>query len=156
MQPTMGKPSLLYHGSQIYVPVLTPHQAHDGLSDVGTADGVFATPHRELALVFALGGIPDEQGRITRLVQSIDPVRVIFLEGRPNRGGKGYLYTVDSATFHPLDDMQWISHEAVVPLHVEEINVDDYLYIVQAVTDEDRAALLAKFNQEQRRPQEPT
>lgn len=149
----MDKPAHLYHGSQVNVTVLTSHQAHDGLSDVGTADGVFATPHRELALVFALGAVPDEQGRITRLVQSIDPVRVIFLEGQPHRGGKGYLYMVDSATFQPLDDMQWISNEAVVPLLVEEINVDDYLYLVQVVTDEERTALLTTFNQEQRRLQ---
>lgn len=152
----MGKPEVLYHGSQAHVSVLTPHQAFDGLSDAGTATGVFATPIRELALVFALGAIPDAQGRTTRLVQSINPIRVIFLEGRPNRGGKGYLYTVDSATFQPLDNAQWISHQEVIPLHVEQIDVDDYLDVVQVVTDEERAALLATFNQEQRRPSEPT
>lgn len=152
----MDKPPHLFHGSQVSVPVLKPQRAHDGLSAAGTATGVFATPYRELALVFALGAIPDAQGRITRLVQSIQPLRVIFLEGRPNHGGKGYLYTVDSTAFHALDDAQWISHEAVVPLHIEQIDVADYLYLVQAVTDEERAALLATFNQEQRRPQEPT
>lgn len=146
----MDKPPILYHGSQEKIDVLLPHDAFDGLSDVGTATGIFATPHRELALVFALGAIPDTQGRITRLVQSVDPMRVICLEGRPNCGGKGYLYTVDSATFRRLDDAQWISDEAVIPLHVEEINVDDYLHMVEVVTDEQRATLLAEFNQEQR------
>lgn len=149
----MDKPILLYHGSQANVSVLMPHQAFDGLSDAGTATGIFATPYRELALVFALGAIPDEQGRITRFVQSIHPIRVIFLEGQPNRGGKGYIYTLDSDTFQPLDDAQWISHQEVLPLHVEEINVDDHMNIVQFVTDEERAAILATFNQEQRRPE---
>jgi hypothetical protein len=147
----MNKPNFLFHGSQAKVTVLLPNQAYDGLSDVGTANGVFATSNRELALIFALGCIPDEQGRITRFVQSIDPIQVIFLEGKPNRGGKGYLYTLDCNKFEQLDDFQWVSYEEVTPLQTEEIIVNEYLHLVKEVTEQEKIDLLKLFNQDQRK-----
>lgn len=147
----MNKPPFLYHGSHIKTDVLLPHQAFDGLSDIGTAHGVFATPYRELALVFALGAKPDAHGRITRLVQSLDPINVVFLEGTPNVGGTGYIYVVESTSFEQLDDAQWISRKAVQPISVEEIHVDDHLNIVQYVDEVSKKELLSEFDHKQRR-----
>ncbi len=129
------KPKYLYHGSDERVDVLVPHQAEDSLNEAGSQYGVFATSNRDVALAFALGAVPDEAGRVTRVIRSLNPVKMIFIQGRPNLGGRGYLYKMSSEGFEQVDELQWVCRESVKPLEVLEINVDDYPHLYQLATD---------------------
>ncbi len=103
----------------------------------GSRLGVYATPDREIALAFALGAIPDKNGRVTRVMLGINPVQLIYVEGHPNLGGKGYLYQLRSDRFEQIDALQWVSQEPVTPVDIMEINVDDYLYLFRYPTADD-------------------
>lgn len=137
----MDKPKYLYHGSSECFNILQPYQTHDALSQAASQNAVFATPIRDAAIAFALGAVPDEHGRVTRVICSMEPVEMLFLEGRPNLGGKGYLYTVLADEFEPLDAVQWICRHPVKPLEVVEINVDDYVHLFRYATEEEKRAL---------------
>ncbi len=133
-----NKPKYLYHGSDERLDVLVPHQAEDSLNEAGSQYGVFATSNRDVASAFALGAVPDEAGCVTRVICSLNPVQMIFIQGRPNLGGKGYLYTVSSEGFEQVDELQWVCRESVKPLEVLEINVDDYSHLYRFATDAEK------------------
>ncbi len=137
-KPHPNKPKYLYHGSDERVDVLVPHQADDALNEAGSQYGVFATSNRDVALAFALGAVPDEAGCVTRVVRSLNPVKMIFIQGRPNLGGKGYLYTVSSEGFEQVDELQWVCRESVKPLEVLEISVGDYSHLYRFATDAEK------------------
>lgn len=141
----MGKPKYLYHGSSERVDVLLPHQAQDFLEEVGTQHGIFATPNRDVALAFALGAVPDNTGGITRVITSLNPVKMVFLQGHPNFGGKGYLYTLSSDEFEEVNPLQWLCRKSVTPLETLEINVDDYLHLFRYATEEEKRKLEREF-----------
>ncbi len=92
----MVKPEFLYHGSSILVDVLKPHQAYDWDNERGRMFGVYATSNRDVATAFALGAVPDESGSISRMIrkQDSEPIKMVFVYGSPNLGGKGYSHFI--------------------------------------------------------------
>ncbi len=103
----------------------------------GSRLGVYATPNRQVALAFAMGSIPDENGRVTKVMLGLNPVQMIYVEGHPNLGGKGYLYTMLNEDFEQVDELQWVSQKPVTPLEILEFNVDDYNHMFRHPTKED-------------------
>lgn len=85
----------LYHGSSGYYKTLIPRQAYDTGFEEGCKNAVYATTNRNMALAFALGAIPDQNGEIERVMLPEFGDRMIFEKGTPNYGGKGYLYVLD-------------------------------------------------------------
>ncbi len=103
----MDKPEFLYHGSSNRVDILIPYQSADFLNASGSQNAVLATTNRDVALAFALGTVPDETGDdVTRVILSLDPVKMIFVRGCPNLGGKGYLYNLAGDKFDQVDSAQ--------------------------------------------------
>ena len=139
----MNQPKHLYHGSSKRVDVLVPHQAEDFLNPAGSEYGVWATSNRDVALTFALGAVPDETGAVIRVMrpQDLNPIRMVFVQGHPNFGGKGYLYTVSSQGFEHVGGEVWICQNPVTPVEVLEINVDDYLRLFRYATEEEKREL---------------
>jgi hypothetical protein len=134
----MKKPALLYHGSMKRVDILLSSQSVDWLSRDGNQCGVYATADREIALAFALGWVPDEAGNCSRMIKGPDK-RMVFVDGRPNLGGKGYLYVLPPDRFRCLPgSKQWVCSEPVRPLEIIEINVDDYVHLFRYATDEEK------------------
>lgn len=133
----MKKPRFLFHGSSTKVDTLQPHQAEDWLSEAGRLFGVYATDIRDIAIAFALGAVPDESGAVSRMMrkQDLNPVRMVYLKGHPNFGGKGYLYKLHPKGFKPMGEHQWVSTQSVTPLEVIEFRVDDYLHLFRYASD---------------------
>ena len=57
---------LLYHGSTAKYDTLIPHQAYDTGFEEGCQNAVYATTSEAMAICFALGAVPDENGEIER------------------------------------------------------------------------------------------
>lgn len=121
----------LYHGSSGYYKTLMPHQAYDTGFKEGCKNAVYATTNKNMALAFALGAIPDQNGEIERVMLPEYGDKMIFEKGTPNYGGKGYLYVLDKEKFQHAMGTQWVCFEEVEPIEIQEINVDDYLYLCQ-------------------------
>ena len=119
----------LYHGSSGYFKVLIPHQAYDTGFEEGCKKAVYATTSKNMALGFALGAIPNQNGEVERLMMPEYGDTMIFEKGQPNYGGKGYLYVLDKAKFQHSMGTQWISFDKIKPLDIIEINVNDYLHL---------------------------
>lgn len=117
----------LYHGSSIRCDILLPHQAVDSGFEEGCQNAVYATSDKNMALAFALGARPNKNGEIERVMLPEYGDRMIFEKGTPNYGGKGYLYILDKARFKHALGTQWVCSEAVKPVEIIEINVDDHL-----------------------------
>jgi hypothetical protein len=134
----------IYHGSSINAKILQPHQASDWLSAIGNLKGVYATSNRDLALAFSLGAIPDESGSVSRYIKgkNNEPLKMVYVLGHPNFGGKGYLYVLRKENFIHLKGTIWISRTAVKPLQTIEINVDDYLHLFRYATKKEKEAIL--------------
>ena len=144
--PQQKRPLLLFHGSTSRHEVLITKQAHDMGDSRGCKQGIYATPIREQALMFTLGIVPDEKGRRFAMAgRAPFPMKLIYVYGRPNVGGKGYLYTLDPSSFREVALYQWVAEGPVSPLDIQEINVDDYLYLVAAVTKDDWKWLRNRF-----------
>ena len=133
------KPRFLFHGSSIKVDVLQPHRAEDWMSEVGRFYGVYATHLRDVAIAFALGAVPDESGAVSRIIgkHDLNPVKMLYVRGHPNFGGKGYLYELDSRGFDKVSGTQWVCDRPVIPIKVIEINVDDYLHLFRYASEEE-------------------
>ena len=119
----------LYHGSSGYYHVLVPHQAYDTGFQEGCKNAVYATSNKNMALAFALGAIPNKDGEIERVMLPEYGDVMVFEKGTPNYGGKGYLYVLDKSKFQHALGTQWVCFEDIVPLEIQEINVDDYLHL---------------------------
>ncbi|MCM1039168.1 MAG: hypothetical protein NC434_07585 [Ruminococcus sp.] len=117
----------LYHGSSIKCEVLVPHQAIDTGFAEGCQNAVYATSDKNMALAFALGARPDENGELERVMLPEYGNIMVFEKGTPDYGGKGYLYILDKAGFQHALGTQWVSFKAVKPIKIIEINVDDHL-----------------------------
>jgi hypothetical protein len=130
--------------------VLLPHQAEDFLNPAGSQYGVWATSNRDIALAFALGAVPDETGSVARIMrpQDLNPVKMVYIQGHPNFGGKGYLYAVLSEGFEHVAGEIWICRESVTPLEILEINVDDYLHLFRYATEEEKREMQCEFEAE--------
>lgn len=134
----MKKPRFLYHGSSERVDVLMPQQAQDWRHKEGSENGIYATSSRNVALAFALGAVPGETGSVSRVMGGHNPVKMVFVEGHPKFGDKGYLYTVSSEGFEYLGGTAWMNREPVTPMEVLEIKVDDYLHLFRYATAEEK------------------
>lgn len=119
----------LYHGSSGYYDILIPHQAYDTGFQQGCKNAVYATSNKNMALAFALGAIPNKDGEIERVMLPEYGDVIVFEKGTPNYGGKGYLYVLDKSKFQHALGTQWVCFEEIVPLEIQEINVDDYLHL---------------------------
>ncbi len=132
----MEKPRYLYHGSTKLFDIVMPFQAYDWGYAEGCQDAVFATSNRDIAIAFAMGAVPDEQGKIGRLMDPEygDEIRMIFYQGHPDFGGKGYVYKLLSEGFVYTRGTQWVNPNPVKPVEISVINVDDYLYLFRYAT----------------------
>ena len=139
----LKKLRVLFHGSSIKVDVLQPHQAEDGMSEAGRYYGVYATDLRDAAIAFALGAVPDEAGAVSRVIgkHDLNPVKMVFVRGHPNFGGKGYLYELDPSGFKKVSSTQWVCDREITPIKVIEINVDDYLHLFRYASEEEKRAI---------------
>lgn len=120
-------PQILYHGSPIKCDILIPHQAYDTGFETGCRNAVYATDSKAMAICFALGVAPDENGEIEREMMPEYGERIIFHKGTPNYGQKGYIYVLDGSNFVHAMGTQWVCFDEVKPIEMIEINVDDYL-----------------------------
>jgi hypothetical protein len=148
---TPQKPEYLYYGSSECFDVIPPSQAYDLGQKKGTRNVVYATSIRDIALAYALGVVPDENGqhdRVRSYKYGIE-VKMIFHKGHPNFGGKGYVYRFSSKGFIHAGGTQWVSPSPVTPLEVTEINVDDYLYLFRYATEEEKRQIVENFSERQ-------
>jgi len=139
----MKRPQYLYHGGSEKVDVLMPHQADDWRCEQGCHFGVYATSNRDVALAFVLGGVPDETGTCSRVIREQDrnPLRMVFVRGHPNFGGKGYLYKLSSEGFRHVGGDQWVCERPVTPVEITEIEVDDHLHLFRYAAEYERAEI---------------
>ncbi len=131
----MDRPAFLYHGSPVRLDRLEPRPARGVGPEHDMLTAVYATHHRAVAIAFALGSMPDEEGHVSwtldldKLDEGGHP-RIVYTAGGPRLGATGYVYIVPSDTFEPVDDRQWVSFVPVTPASVEAISVDEYLHWV--------------------------
>ena len=119
----------LYHGSSGYFDKLIPQQAYDIGFEEGCKKAVYATSNRNMALAFALGSVPNKNGEIERVMMPEFGDIMVFEKGTPNYGGKGYLYVLDKKKFQHAMGSQWVCFEEIEPIEIQEIDVNDYLYL---------------------------
>ena len=119
----------LYHGSSGYFDKLIPQQAYDIGFEEGCKKAVYATSNKNMALAFALGAVPNKNGEIERVMMPEFGDIMVFEKGTPNYGGKGYLYVLDKKKFQHAIGSQWVCFEEIEPIEIQEIKVDDYLYL---------------------------
>lgn len=119
----------LYHGSSGYFDKLIPQQAYDIGFEEGCKKAVYATSNKNMALAFALGSVPNKNGEIERVMMPEFGDIMVFEKGTPNYGGKGYLYVLDKKKFQHAMGSQWVCFEEIEPIEIQEIEVDDYLYL---------------------------
>lgn len=119
----------LYHGSSGYFEKLIPRQAYDIGFEEGCKKAVYATSNKNMALAFALGAVPNKNGEIERVMMPEFGDIMVFEKGTPNYGGKGYLYVLDKKKFQHAMGSQWVCFEEIEPIEIQEIDVDDYLYL---------------------------
>ena len=145
----MKKPKFLYHGSSKKVNALIPRQADDWKYEHGRHFGVYATSNRDVALAFALGAVPDKKGTCHRIIRGKKhkPLKMVFVRGHPNFGGKGYLYKLLSKGFHHVGGNQWVSESQVKPIDIIEINVDDYLHLFRYAIKQEKIEIEREFKQ---------
>lgn len=128
----------LYHGSSGYFEKLIPRQAYDIGFEEGCKKAVYATSNKNMALAFALGAVPNKNGEIERLMMPEFGDIMVFEKGTPNYGGKGYLYVLDKKKFQHAMGSQWVCFEDIEPIEIQEIDVDDYLYLCLVKENERR------------------
>jgi hypothetical protein len=144
------KPEFLYHGSSERFDVILPSQAYDWGYKEGRRNAVYATSKRDIALAFALGIVPDENGQTDRVMDykyTKDETVMLYVKGHPNFGGKGYVYKLSSKGFSYAGGTQWVSPVPVHPLEITETNVDDYAHLWRYPTDEERQQIEENFRE---------
>ena len=135
----MDKPRYLYHGSRTLVMELVPSPA----TGVGPAKdqlcAVYASHIADFATAFALPLTPNENGK-TAWKMDFDPAKpeVIILAGSLDLSGTGYLYRVPSDSFEPIDDLQWVSYDPVVPIDYEVIDPAKYAHWVRYAGEDEK------------------
>lgn len=123
-------PQYVYHGSQYKFDVIIPQQA-DGACERESRLAIYAAETMEEAIPFALPirwypDTPDgkrvfecENGRVRLVYGSLDP------------NGIGYIYKIKADTFKKIDQWQWVSEEVCIPVEIVEIQVKDYIHMVE-------------------------
>jgi hypothetical protein len=105
-------PEVLFHGSNVRVPVLEPINGF-----------VHAAAERYVALAFALVFRPDERGRCEWHLRGS---RLVLARGSLDLEGIGYVYTLSPVGFEERR-YEWLSRDPVTPLSVEVIHGRDYV-----------------------------
>lgn len=146
----MRKPRYLFHGSSRRYNVLKPKLADDWRFEAGRHFGVYTTSNQDLALAFALGGVPDKTGTCHRIIREKDrkPLKMTFIRGHPKFGCKGYLYKLSSRGFHHVGGDQWVCENPVKPIKIIEINVNDYLHLFRYATPKERCEIERAFRKQ--------
>ena len=136
----MKRPVFLYHGSAKLLKIIEPFQAHDWGYAEGCKKAVYVTSDRNIAIAFALGARPDENGNVGRLMDKKydKDNKMIFYQGHPNFGAKGYLYKLSSEGFTYTRGTQWVNSYSVTPVDTTEINVDDFPLLWRYATDKEK------------------
>ena len=131
---------VLYHGSSSYFEILIPHQAYDIGFEAGCKKAVYATTNKNMALAFALGANPNQDGDVDRVMMPEFGDIMIFQKGTPNYGKKGYLYVLDKGDFQHVMGTQWVCFHKVKPIEIIEIEVNDYLHLCRVIEKEESDA----------------
>ena len=126
-------PSVLYHGSPHKVERLEPRPARGVRPEHDTLTAVYATDSRNMAIAFAMSGVPDEKGHLSwTLEMEGDRPVIAYQAGRPREGQPGFVYSLAPEGFRKVADHQWVSYSSVTPISCKTIKVDDYLGWVKA------------------------
>lgn len=133
----MSEVNKLYHGSSMCSEKLIPHQAYDWGHEEGCENAVYATSNKNVALAFALGIIPDGDGKSERIMEQEFGEIMIFLNGTPNYGGLGYLHVLSHEGFDYAGGTQWVNENEIIPLEIIEIKVDEYLHLMRFATEDE-------------------
>ncbi|WP_199613662.1 hypothetical protein [Paenibacillus alkalitolerans] len=149
----MEKPVFLFHGGSKLVDELKPNQAYDWGHNEGNQFAVYATSIKDHAIAFALGVVPDEHGNSSRVMHPKygEPLKMIFVSGHPNYGGKGYVYKVSSEGFTYAGGNQWVNPNPVTPIEIIEINVDEHLHLFRYATEEEKAEIEEEYRRKTQR-----
>jgi len=134
----MYKPKYVYHGSQYRFDIVKPQQAC-GANTQESLMAIYAADSIEKVISFALPirWYPDNPSGRRSFECSDGRTRIQC--GTLNPEGVGYVYKLKADTFELLDDWQWVSKEACEPVEVIEINVKDYLHMVEFYKEAEEA-----------------
>lgn len=72
---------------------------------------------------------------------------MIYHKGRPDFGGRGYIYKLPVKGFTFTGGTQWVGFSPVKPLEITEINVDDYLHLFRYATAEEKKQIEEDFTE---------
>ena len=123
------KPPYLYHGSPEKLDRIEPMPARGVGPEKDRLNAVYATHIRNLAIVFSLPFIPNENGNLSIQVSSQADEPDIHLEaGSLDLSRLGFLYIVPSDSFEQLDDEQWVAYGPVEPCSKVQINPNEFLH----------------------------
>ena len=131
------KGEFLWHGSREKINgPLEPRPA----KDVGGAPGsnmtaVYAGPSKEFAIMMGLA----EKDAFTSVFHHLKPLQLVLFKGELRIGKKVYLYKLPKEQFKDAQTGvgEWVATVPVMPIGVEEVNVNDYLHLVRPPTEED-------------------
>ncbi|MFN8443059.1 MAG: hypothetical protein U0175_19960 [Caldilineaceae bacterium] len=125
----LQKPTYLYHGSPKLLTRLEPRTARGVGVSKHRLTGIYATSSRVFATAFALPILPNEQGQLAwKLDWQGEQPCITIKAGLLDETGIGYIYQVAADSFEPLDELQWISYEAIEMLGYEVIHAKAYLH----------------------------
>jgi hypothetical protein len=143
------KPDFLYFGDSKRRVMLLPSQKYCRSEKQGSQDAIYAYSNRNIALAYALGAVPDENGRLDRIMDYKygGEVAMLFLKGHPAFGGKGYVYKLAVKGFIFTGGTQWVNFSPVTPLEITEIDVDNYLYLFRYATEEEKKQIEENFSE---------
>ncbi len=141
------KPKYLYHGSikKIKGEKFIPRKQQDlGNKPENLHKGVYATNVKGIAIAMAIISCKGVYGAGLKFNKK--PFGKIY-DGWPKQKYI-YLYTLPSKSFRQSgeDGKQWVSSEAVKPLKVEKLVVEDYLKLVKKATNDETKKWLKKHN----------
>lgn len=124
------KPKYLYHGSQYRFDMVKPQPAQ-GACEQESMLAIYAAETIKEVIPFALPirWYPDTPDGKRAFECDGGKTKLIYGSLDPN--GVGYIYKVKADTFKKIDQWQWVSQKACVPVEVIEIKVKDYLHMVE-------------------------
>lgn len=123
------KPRYLYHGSPEKLDRIEPRLAQGVGPGKDRLNAVYATHIQNLAIVFSLPFVPNENNNLSFQVSLQADEPEIHLEaGSLDMARSGFLYTVSSVSFEQIDDEQWISYSSVEPCDKIRVNPKDFLH----------------------------
>lgn len=136
-----GVPPVLYHGSPQRLERLEPRPARGVGPEHDTLTAVYATDSRNMAIAFAMSGVPDEKGYLSWTMEMEgDGPAITYQAGCPRAGELGFVHVISPQGFNKVADHQWVCYSAVSPVSIETIRVDDYLGWVRLKDESSRAS----------------